>query len=205
MIYENRTYRMQPRSLPEVMKRFEAGYQNRKKHSELAAFFYTEIGPLNQIIHLWPYEDMADRAAVRAAAAKDDGWPPAIGEFVELQNSEIFFTSPFTPTFAPAPKGWIYEWREYILKAGSVPKVMDAWAGAIEARTKLSPLSIAMYTDLGDLNKWVHVWPYENLEHRREVRAEAAAKKIWPPSGGGNFLVTQENKICLAASFSPAS
>ena len=72
MIYETRTYRLQPRSLPEVLKRFEAGYQIRKKHSELAAFFYTEIGPLNQIIHIWPYEDMAERATVRAAASKDE-------------------------------------------------------------------------------------------------------------------------------------
>ncbi len=203
MIYEVRTYRLEPRSLPEVMKRFETGYAIRKKHSELAAFLYTEIGPLNQIIHIWPYEDMADRASIRAAAAKDDGWPPAIGEFVTHQNSEVFIPSPFTPTIAPAPKGWIYEWREYILKPGGIPGMMDSWADAIEARTKLSPLSVAMYTDLGDLNKWVHVWAYENLEHRREVRAEAAAKGIWPPKGGGGHLVTQDNKILMSAPFSP--
>ena len=203
MIYETRTYRLQPRSLPEVLKRFETGYQIRKKHSEIAAFFYTEIGPLNQIIHIWPYEDMAERATVRAAASKDEGWPPAIGEFVDTQNSEVFVTSPFTPQMAPAPKGWIYEWREYILKPGAIPGMMEAWGNAIEARTKLSPLTVAMYTDLGDLNKWVHVWAYENLEHRREVRAEAAAKKIWPPAGGGGHLLTQDNKIVLSASFSP--
>lgn len=204
MIYENRTYRLKPRALGEVLKRFETGYNIRKKHSELAAFLYTEIGPLNQIIHVWPYADMAERASIRAAGSADEGWPPNIGEFIELQNSEIFFTAPFTPEWAPAPKGWIYEWREYILKPGSLPGLMKGWGDAIEARTKLSPLCVAMYTDLGDLNKWVHVWGYENLEHRREVREEAAAKKIWPP-GGGDYLMTQENKICYAAPFSPTA
>jgi NIPSNAP len=202
MIYEARTYRVKPRSLGEVLKRFETGYQIRKKRSELAAFFYTEIGPLNQIIHIWPYADLAERAEIRALAAQDDGWPPAIGEFVERQNAEVFIPSPFTPVMAPAPKGWIYEWREYILKPGAIPAMMKSWGDAIEARTKLSPLSMAMYSELGDLNKWVHIWAYENLEHRREVRAEAQAKGIWPP-GGGDYLVSQENKIVLSAPFSP--
>ena len=61
MIYEVRTYDLQPRSLPEVIKRFGAGYEERKTLSELAGFFYSEIGPLNQIVHIWPYEDLAER------------------------------------------------------------------------------------------------------------------------------------------------
>ena len=57
MIYEIRTYDLRPGSVPEVIKRFGEGYEHRTKYSELAAFWYTEIGPLNQIIHIWPYED----------------------------------------------------------------------------------------------------------------------------------------------------
>jgi len=54
MIYEVRTYDLQPHSIPEVEKRFGEAYEYRKKVSPLAAFFHTEIGPLNQIIHIWP-------------------------------------------------------------------------------------------------------------------------------------------------------
>jgi hypothetical protein len=35
------------------------------------------------------------------------------------------------------------------------------------------------------------------------VRAEAAAKGIWPPKGRKETLQTQANKIVLAAPFSP--
>ena len=48
MIYEIRTYDLKPGSQPEVEKRFAAAYEHRRKHSELAAFWHTEIGALNQ-------------------------------------------------------------------------------------------------------------------------------------------------------------
>ena len=46
-IYEMRTYDLKPRSLPEVEKRFGEAYEYRKKYSPLAAFWHTEVGPLN--------------------------------------------------------------------------------------------------------------------------------------------------------------
>src|SRR6185503_15492838 len=88
MIYEIRTYQIEPGSLTEVEKRFAEAYDYRKKYSELTGFFHTEIGPLNEIIHIWHYKDLADRALVRADASKDANWPPKIGEFIRTQEAE---------------------------------------------------------------------------------------------------------------------
>lgn len=76
MIYEIRTYDIKPGSLAEVEKRFAEAYEHRKKRSPLAAFWHTEIGPLNQIIHVWPYKDLAERDRIRAEAVKDKTWSP---------------------------------------------------------------------------------------------------------------------------------
>ena len=62
MIYEFRTYTLQPRMLPEFLKRFGDALEPRLKLSKLAAFWYTEIGPLNQVIHVWPYENAVERS-----------------------------------------------------------------------------------------------------------------------------------------------
>ena len=43
----------------------------REKHSKLGAFWHTEFGPLNQVIHVYPYEDLSQRTSVRAAMAQD--------------------------------------------------------------------------------------------------------------------------------------
>src|SRR5947207_1134984 len=67
MIYEIRTYRIAPGSLAEVEKRYAEAYEYRKKSSELTAFWHTEIGPLNEIVHVWGYKDLAERARLRGA------------------------------------------------------------------------------------------------------------------------------------------
>src|SRR5207247_2373633 len=74
MIYEVRTYRIAPRSLPEVEKRFGEAYEYRKKYSELFAFWHTEIGSLNEIVHVWPYREHAERERIRGEAAREPKW-----------------------------------------------------------------------------------------------------------------------------------
>lgn len=77
MIIEMPTYTLQPGTLAEVEKRFGEALAARERHSRLAAFWHTEVGPLNQIIHVWEYESLAHRGEVRAAATKEPGWPPS--------------------------------------------------------------------------------------------------------------------------------
>ena len=56
---------------------------------------------------------------------------------------------------------------------------------------------------MGSLNKLIHIWPYDDLNHRAETRAAAVAAGDWPPATG-KFLVTMNNKIMAPSSFSPA-
>ena len=85
MIIEMRTYRLKPGSIPEAEKRFAEGLKERTKVSPLGAFFHTEVGPLNRIIHCWPYDDLAHRTKVRSSPIP--GWPPKIQEFIEDMES----------------------------------------------------------------------------------------------------------------------
>jgi hypothetical protein len=202
MIYEFRTYRLVPRSVPEVERIFGEAYEHRKKYSELTAFWHTEIGPLNEIVHVWRYSDLAERARIRAEAAKDPNWPPKIREYILSMRSEIVVPFPSLPEVRPAKIGPIFELRYYTYKLGAMPQVRKNWEAALPARLKLSPLVIAGSVEFGRANGFIHVWAYESLDQRMKVRAEAIAAGIWPPRGGEE-LVTQENKILLPAAFSP--
>ena len=205
MIYEARTYRLKPRSMPGFIEAFGAAYEGyRKEFSPLAAFFYSEIGPLNQVTHIWPYADLAERDRVRGEAAAPGKWPPQAPERPLHMESEIYTPFPFIGDFASGKVGPIFEWRSYMIAPGMMPSQMERWEAAIDARTKLSPLVMAMHTELGELNKFVHIWGYESLDQRAAVRAEAMEKGIWPPAGGQpGTILEQENKILLAAPFSP--
>ena len=208
MIYEMRTYDIKPRSLAEVEKRFGEAYEKRKKYSELGAFWHTEIGPLNQIIHVWPYKDIAERNKIRAAAVADKVWPPNIGEFVDVMRSEIFMPFDVSPEMKPAKLGPYYEIRTYTHAAGALPKLRAVWEKAVPERLKFSPLTAAWYSELGGLNKFVHIWPYPSLDARNEVRAKTQSAGVWPPNAAklglpGYDLVHQENKIVMPSAFSP--
>jgi hypothetical protein len=203
MIYEFRTYNLVPGSLPEFLKRFGEAYEHRKAYSEMSAFWYTDIGPLNQVIHVWPYKDLNERARIRGEALKGGKWPPKVQEFCVDQMAEIYVPTSFSPELAPGKHGPIYEMRTYTLKPGTLPEVVKRWEKVIDKRTALSPLAGAFGSDLGPVNRFVHIWPYGSLAQRQEVRAKALASDHWPPPGGSDFAVRQETKILLPAPFSP--
>jgi hypothetical protein len=204
MIVEMRTYTLKPGSTPTVVERFGAALPNRTKLSPLAAFWTTDVGPLNQIIHVWCYEDTATRDKIRAQSTKLEGWPPNIHEFVVEQETKIMIPAPFSPPLEPRQLGGCYEIRTYTYKPRSIPHVLEAWGAAIGERTKLSPLVGAFYSEIGALNQYVHIWAYKDAAERQRIRAEAVAKGIWPPkSKVTDILVKQQNALCIPAPFSP--
>src|SRR5712691_5564355 len=58
MFYEVRTYTLRPGTVAEFEERFAKRLPLREKHSKLGAFWHTEFGPLNQVIHVYPYDDL---------------------------------------------------------------------------------------------------------------------------------------------------
>ncbi len=204
MIYEVRTYNLQPGSVPVFEENFAKALPAREKYSKLGAFWHTEFGQLNQVIHVWPYEDIEERNRIRAEASKDPDWPPKNDPnmYVNME-SEIYTPAPFMrPLGGDQDLGNIYEMRVYTYKPGSMPEVVNRWAAAVPHREEYSPLAAAMSSEIGDLNKWIHIWPYKDLNDRAKVRAEALKNPNWPPQTR-EFLVKQENKLMVPASFSP--
>jgi hypothetical protein len=203
VIYEIRSYRIIPGSLAEVEKRFGEAYEHRRKYSELTAFWHTEIGPLNEIVHVWAYKDLAERARIRAEAAKNPNWPAKLRDFIHTMRSEIVVPFPSVPEPRPGKMGPFFELRSYTLRPGSQADVTKNWEASLPARTKLSPIVLAGLVEFGAANGFIHIWAYESLDQRARVRDEARKKGIWPPPSAPGTLMTQENKILLPSAFSP--
>src|SRR5713101_2443673 len=204
MIIEMRTYTLQPGTVATFEERFAQALPVRAKVSPLAAFWHTEVGPLNRVIHVWPYEDLAARTRLREEATKLQGWPPNVREFVVEQQSEIFLPAPFSPKLEPRQLGNCYEIRIYTLKPGGIPAVIDRWSTRIADRIKLSPLAGAWYSELGGLNRWCHIWAYKDAAERFAVREHARKEGIWPPRGGQpGATLKQENMLAVPAACFP--
>jgi hypothetical protein len=119
------------------------------------------------------------------------------------QTSEVFYPAPFMRPLSPQEVGPIFEMRTYTYKVGAVTNVLKLWEKGIAWREKLSPLVACWHSDIGGLNKLVHVWAYKSFEERQKVRSEAIKDPSrWPPPTQ-EWLLKQEAKILLPARFSP--
>lgn len=102
MIYELRTYRMKVGSVPAYLKLVEdEGIEVQKSHlGQLVGYFSSEIGGLNEIVHIWAYQDLNDRAARRTRLAADPRWRtflPKIQPLIETMDNTILLPAAFSP------------------------------------------------------------------------------------------------------------
>ena len=76
MIYELRTYTVKPGTTGDMVKAASTVSHGIRKddYGKLEGYWYTDIGPLNQVMHLWSYPDLNERARLRAALALNPRW-----------------------------------------------------------------------------------------------------------------------------------
>ena len=66
----------------------------------LVGYFLSEMGPLNQVVHMWAYEDLADRARRRAILLSNPDWKvyaAKVKPFVLTQENKILVPAEFSP------------------------------------------------------------------------------------------------------------
>jgi hypothetical protein len=76
MIYDLRTYTCRPGTLKAHLDLYgKHGYPVQRRHLGTPMLYaVTETGPLNSYVHLWKYENAADRESRRAAMEADPDW-----------------------------------------------------------------------------------------------------------------------------------
>ncbi len=76
MIYDHRTYCCRPGTIKKHLALYaEFGFPAQKRIlGEPLIYAQVETGDVNSFVHIWIYEDAADRAARRAQMAADPEW-----------------------------------------------------------------------------------------------------------------------------------
>ena len=96
----------------------------------------------------------------------------------------------------------IYELRIYTIKPGTTQEYYEKFHESFEDRQKLSRMIGIFHTDVGDLNKIMHIWEYEDHGQRAQIRAETSKHEWWPPPTG-HLLRKQITKIVMTPAFRP--
>ena len=102
MIFDHRTYTFQTGQLGKFLKLYEpqALHIQISHLGNLVGYFTSEIGPLNQAIHIWSYTSMQEREERRERLWADPRWL----EFAEIvypiivaQENKILKPADFSP------------------------------------------------------------------------------------------------------------
>ncbi|HEY0210638.1 NIPSNAP family protein [Acerihabitans sp.] len=161
----------------------------------LLGVWQSEIGALFQIVLLrsWPNE-AAQREAHEQRLLVADGMGIRPGESISY---ECFSKFPFLPEVTSPPQGKVFELRTYYLRPGGLTPTLKGWEKALKpAQEYTSHLVINMYASDG-LDRIIHLWSFDSLEQRAELRAKYYALNLWPPEGGPEQIVYASNTILM--------
>jgi len=100
MYVEERMYTLKPGTVPEYLKHYQnEGMAVQQKHlPHMVGYYFTEVGKLNMIVHMWAYETLDQRDKCRAAMSADPAWQSyltKIRPLMETQENRIMKCAPF--------------------------------------------------------------------------------------------------------------
>ena len=102
MIIDYRAYTFRPGSIPTFYEMFEKeGLEPQQRIlGNFIGMYRHETGPVNQVIHMWGYDNVAERERRRAELAADRGFQAYVKKARELiveQDVRILVPAPFSP------------------------------------------------------------------------------------------------------------
>ena len=102
MIVEQRTYTIVAGGIPQYMELYEAeGFAIQGPIlGNLVGWYFTEFGALNQIIHMWGYDNFAERERRRAELGQNADWKTFLTKIRPLilaQENKILKPAPWSP------------------------------------------------------------------------------------------------------------
>lgn len=101
-LYEQRTYQILVGRKSELIELYtNVGWPLLQKHADkLVAYFLGDIGAMNQLIHIWRFDDDADRRLFWAGFYADPGlldFAARLRPLLAAQENKLMFGAPWGP------------------------------------------------------------------------------------------------------------
>lgn len=100
-IYEIRSYALKPGTMIEWGNNWARAINYRQNNSEAFAGFFSQIGRLYNVHHIWCYKNLNGRKETRESAWRSPGWDECVAYTVPLireMHCRILNPTPFSPT-----------------------------------------------------------------------------------------------------------
>ena len=97
-VFEVREYGLKFGALPALLAAWEGALPARVEVSPMLTAAYAIDGAQPRMMHVWPYQDLNERARIRGESVAKGIWPPKGGaDYILTMRSSIYLPAPFSP------------------------------------------------------------------------------------------------------------
>jgi hypothetical protein len=99
-VYELRWYRVQTGRAGEWLELFKNVMPAREKYMRRVGLWQTDLGPLNEVVHMWVFRDLNERAEARARLGQDPAWQKFVAASASLlahMQAAVLMPTPASP------------------------------------------------------------------------------------------------------------
>lgn len=168
---------------------------------QLLGAWQSENGRLGRLYVLRGFTDSAELELERLRE-RGSSTPFGAGEHLTDLTVNSFAPFPFVPPVRTGHFGPVYEIRDYRLLPGGLPATIRGWRSALPGRQRVDPLTVVMYS-LDGADRIVHIWPFNGLDERVQIRRQLYDENMWPPPGGPEHILEADSIMAWPLEFSP--
>ncbi|XP_077995556.1 protein NipSnap homolog 2-like isoform X2 [Glandiceps talaboti] len=187
-VYELQIHDIKPECFEEYKVASEEHLRNRHEDGSIPCKLFgswvTTFGHQDQAVHLWLYENgYRDIMQTRSMLNTDPyylKYKKARAKMLISRRNQLL--QAFSFWGEPEPREHqnnIYEMRSYQLKPGTMIEWGNNWAKAIKLRNENQEAVRGLFTQIGQLYMVHHIFAYENLQARKDIRENTWQKPGW--------------------------
>ena len=210
MIHELRTYTLKPGTVPKALE--ASGTVARQirggdKYGKLEGHWSSEIGILNQYVHMWQFDSLNEMQRLRTELADLAAWQeeyiPLIRPHILKQDIRIL--QPVFDMKYPEGDQNFHELRTYRLKPGKAAEWASRMEEAMPTREKYSKNLGLWINKFPNPNEVTHLWAYKSWQERIEARAKSQVDPVWKDflDYAGPLIEEMHSMILLPSNYSP--
>jgi len=175
-IYELRTYSIKPECMKPFLELTFENFHLRTEVSKLHGYWTAELGGLNQVVHIWEYENYGHRTEVRKSLASNQDWiDQYFGKILPMMSGQtnvglISMNRPGKPDLIHPEGQGVYElWSmpSNNLVYRGTKKIISTME---DVENKSSTLCGSFKTMFGNIGTTYHLWRHENFDEAQALR-----------------------------------
>ncbi|KAJ3401798.1 hypothetical protein HDV05_000265, partial [Chytridiales sp. JEL 0842] len=176
-VHELQTHNVKPEAWDDYVGLISETYpriaEDPKFQVKLYGSWATEIGPLDQAVHIWEYNHYPGYEDTTSMLKTDPTYQKFLKKMRPMlreRQNQMMLEFDFWMNSGPAIHNGIYELRTYQLKPGRMLEWATEWEKGLGARKAYVQPVGAWFSQIGDLHIANHMWVYPNLQVRKEMR-----------------------------------